>query len=321
MANISIIGWFTKYYFGNSNSNDLYGSDLYGDRMYGRGGDDTFHSSLGPDYFNGGTGFDTVDYSDSDSAVDVRLYRGKGYGGDAQGDTYYGIEGLVGSNYGDNLHGNFANNTLDGGGGNDYLYGYSGNDTFIASDGRNYINGGSGVDTVDYSGLAIPELSGGVLVDLAAGYGKFDRLTIDWDIFDIYNSIENAIGTVGNDKLVGNDRTNEIAGGNGIDQLYGGHGDDNLEGGADSDTFFFSTGDGDDTIVDFSGQNNNGDGDKISLGDYGFSGWWDLKYLDNGDKMRSVNDGRDTEIYNKNGDTILLQGVDIDDLSSNDFIF
>ena len=247
----------------------------------------------------------------------------KAMAGDAQGDTYYGIEGLVGSNYGDNLHGNFANNTLDGGGGNDYLYGYSGNDTFIQNSefGSDHFYGGSGIDTVDYSNVFLEDILG-VTVNFSSGRGSvFDDFGDFLEQTDWYSSIENAIGTVGNDSFTGNDSANNFVGGNGFDFLIGGHGDDNLEGGADSDTFVFFTGDGNDTIVDFSGQNNNGDGDKIDLSNYGFSGWWDLRYLDNGDKMHSVNDGRDTEIYNKNGDTILLQGVDIDDLSSNDFIF
>ena len=233
MANISIIGWFTKYYFGNSNSNDLYGSDLYGDRMYGRGGDDTFHSSLGPDYFNGGTGFDTVDYSGSDFAVDVRLYRGKGYGGDAQGDTYYGIEGLVGSDYDDRLHGNFANNTLDGGDGDDSLYGYSGNDTLIGSKGNDYLNGGTGFDTVDYS-----TVSYNLFVDLELGRSSYfiELNQTYYSSIDTLNNIEKVIGSDSKDVFTGKDGANNMLyGRGGEDYFWSSTGGNHYDGGADID--------------------------------------------------------------------------------------
>ena len=231
MAKSSFSGfsWFTRFVVGTAHHDILYGNDFASDRMYGGAGDDVFHSSGGRDYFNGGTGFDTVNYSGSSSGVDVRLYNGRGIGGDAQGDTYFGIEGLVGSSHGDNLHGSSANNTLDGGGGNDYLYGYSGNDTFIGGSGSDYMNGGTGHDIVDYS-----QSNGTVNLNLNTGEGYGDGDSQG----DRYTQIEEVIGSAYRDFLWGDTSDNILRGGDGNDDISGWAGTNLLFGGEGDDHFY-----------------------------------------------------------------------------------
>ena len=52
-----------------------------------------------------------------------------------------------------------------------------------------------------------------------------------------YGEFENALGSAGNDYIIGNNLTNLIEGSNGADSLEGGDGNDSLYGGAGNDTF------------------------------------------------------------------------------------
>ena len=69
------------------------------------------------------------------------------------------------------------------------------------------------------------------------------------------------IGGNGTDLLLGNADDDLVYGGNGTDTLEGGLGNDTLTGGNGGDVFVFASGDGTDTITDFS----LGQGDKIGL--------------------------------------------------------
>ncbi|WP_292783534.1 M10 family metallopeptidase C-terminal domain-containing protein [Nostoc sp. NMS9] len=75
-------------------------------------------------------------------------------------------------------------------------------------------------------------------------------------------SIENLIGTAGNDTIVGNDTNNVLDGGAGSDTLVGGYGTDVLTGGAGADKFVFNSKfEGIDIIKDFEWT----EGDKIQI--------------------------------------------------------
>jgi hypothetical protein len=120
------------------------------------------------------------------------------------------------------LYGAAGNDTLEGGDGNDLLMGGLGTDT---------IHGGAGTDTLSYADMTSP-----MYVSMTYGFA-----TDDGDPYsqyrDIFSSIENIIGGMGDDEILGNDGANRLEGGAGADQLYGMGGADQLFGGAGDDKF------------------------------------------------------------------------------------
>src|SRR5207249_292013 len=126
------------------------------------------------DRLDGGSGIDLADYTISAAAVTVNLATGVGTGGDAAGDVFLSIEGLIGSTFDDILTGDI-NDTLVGGGGNDTLVGGSGADS---------LDGGAGIDVADYSNSAAA-----VTVDLNLGGSGGDAAG------DRYAGIENVVGS------------------------------------------------------------------------------------------------------------------------------
>lgn len=86
-------------------------------------GNDIIHGAAGADAIDGGLGRDRVVYDLSNSGVSVNLSTGKGDKGFARGDTYTGIEDVVGSAFNDTLIGDDQDNFLSAGSGNDSLFG------------------------------------------------------------------------------------------------------------------------------------------------------------------------------------------------------
>ena len=68
-------------------------------------------------------------------------------GGDAAGDSYSSIEGVIGSAFDDLLIGNNSANELRGGAGDDTLTGLLGNDRLDGGTGDDFLLGGVGSDT------------------------------------------------------------------------------------------------------------------------------------------------------------------------------
>lgn len=157
--------------------NDVIDGGAGDDVIDGGVGDDTIIGGAGADQNIGGSGQDTIDYSGSESGVNVNLTTGQGTGGQAAGDTYSGIDGVQGSDFDDTIVGYDSQSTvpgdsftnifdggagddyLDGKGGEDELYGGSGDDEILGGAGDDYIDGGSGNDTID--GGADNDLIGG----------------------------------------------------------------------------------------------------------------------------------------------------------------
>jgi Ca2+-binding RTX toxin-like protein len=166
----------TGYYIeGTEAADTLYGSQL-ADAIYGLGGDDVLYGQdgkdrlsggLGNDSLDGGTGADVLDGGDGidwasyagSTAVTVDL-RDRGFGGQAEGDTYTNIENVFGSGFGDLLLGNAVDNMLDGRNGNDQLFGDFGNDRLDGGAGQDRLEGGFGKDILD-GGLGNDVLVGG----------------------------------------------------------------------------------------------------------------------------------------------------------------
>ncbi|WP_282413917.1 calcium-binding protein, partial [Pseudomonas sp. PS01299] len=107
-GNASFIGW------GNASDNIITGG----------AGNDLLYGGAGADQFIGGAGIDTASYGDSTVGVSINLKTGVN-SGIAAGDTYTGIERILGSGF---------------------------NDTFIADSRVFAFDGGAGTaDVVDYS--------------------------------------------------------------------------------------------------------------------------------------------------------------------------
>jgi Ca2+-binding RTX toxin-like protein len=85
---------------------------------------DTIAGDAASNNFDGGAGIDTINYADSSEAVNVNLTTKVVSGGDAQGDTVTGFEGVIGSAFNDTLASSTSGHTLQGGAGDDlYLVG------------------------------------------------------------------------------------------------------------------------------------------------------------------------------------------------------
>ncbi len=154
--------------------------------------------------------------------------------------TISSVENLTGSNAGDTLIGDANDNVLSGGAGDDQLYGRDGNDTLRGGDGDDYLNGGagknvidggSGNDTVSYEGaVASGQLFINLLNQSVSVFGPWGI-----EVQDTLTSIENAIGSDGQDWIVGSTGDNHISGGAGNDMIEGKGGADVLDGGDGND--------------------------------------------------------------------------------------
>jgi Ca2+-binding RTX toxin-like protein len=236
------------------------------DVLMGRGGDDVLMGGAGADVIDGGEGFDFASYAGSTAGVTINLETGLVTGGDATGDTLISIENLSGSSHSDVLigdsgpnviSGHYGNDTLDGRGGIDTVsYGYStedwiidlaagtasspaefdsisnfenvigsqGNDIILGDAGRNLIDGNTGNDVID-GGAGIDTVyygsrTEGWLIDLASGTAT------SGDETDTLISIENVVGSQGDDHIIGDSGPNVLAGGPGADIIDGGAGTD-----------------------------------------------------------------------------------------------
>ena len=231
---------------------NLVGSD-YDDVLSGDAGNNRLEGGVGADRLDGGAGADWVSYLQSDAGVTVDLRDNTVTGGHADGDVIIGFENIAGSDYPDALIGDAGPNRLAGNAGDDELWGNDGDDVLAGDRGADRLHGGAGTDTLSYS------LSGaGVRVNLAAGTAAGGHA--DGDTF---RDIENMVGSVYRDVLIGDAGANRLEGaegdddlhggpgadrlfGNpGDDQLYGDGGDDELWGGAGADSLYGNEGDDD----------------------------------------------------------------------------
>ncbi len=198
------------------------------------------------------------------------------------------IENATGSQFGDEIGGNEADNILTGLGGNDTINGLGGADTIFGGGGDDYLNGGSGEDMI-YFGDGTDTTKGGKgddhifagLLDFSdkvdGGKGtdtlhfsvdgtshsvkiKKSKIIVDGQKFGKnLESIDVQSGN-GDDELKGGKKSDVLDGGGGNDVLIGKNGDDLLIGGAGDDTLFGNKGadvfdfvslSGTDTVADF----------------------------------------------------------------------
>jgi Ca2+-binding RTX toxin-like protein len=203
--------------------------------MSGDSGDDTIAGGQGDDTITGGTGSNVLSGGDGD----------------------------------DTLTGGQGDDTLAGGMGGDTLTGGLGNDVFDEGDslsGTDTMAGGGGNDYLTYAGRSagVTVTMDGVFDDGEAG--ESDNVGAD---------IEDAVGGLGDNVLVGSTAGNDLTGGPGNDVIDGGSGDDTLSGGLGNDRqtggagndFVFGD-DGDDTILEGAGNDTVAGGGDTDLLDY-----------------------------------------------------
>ncbi|MCZ8336441.1 MAG: calcium-binding protein [Rhodobacteraceae bacterium] len=309
-----MFGWFSFDRYEAPNGNALFSTLLAGDdtimgsagddrlingmnggndAVYGGDGDDLIWACHGNDSIFGGDGRDF--YSLVNSFYDGMAYRGAvvnlatGVATDSWGgtDLIEGIEVVLGSRMADRFIGSAADETLAG---------LRGNDT---------ISGGDGFDMVTHDGDVFLGGEFGVTVNLARrtatdGWGNTDRLA----------GIEGAIGTVRDDRFIGDGQDNAFIGGDGTDSFTGGAGQDWV----DFDWEFIETG----AVVNLgrrSGQViNDGYGNTETLAS--IENLWGSALADSftGDRRSNVlvgNDGNDT-LSGGGGNDRLIGGLGFD---------
>jgi Ca2+-binding RTX toxin-like protein len=122
------------------------------DEFRGLGGYDWFvGSDGGKDRYDGGSGLDTVAYTNAGSGVVASLILGRGSAGQADRDIFTSIENLTGSNFDDTLTGDNGRNILRGMYGEDRLFGNGGTDRLTGGGSDDYLDGGSGWDYAFFS--------------------------------------------------------------------------------------------------------------------------------------------------------------------------
>ena len=295
------------------------------DTIYGGGGDDVIYGGAGDDRIYGGVGDDTI------------------YGGGDE-DTLRGDEGD------DTLTGGAGDDSMSGGEGADtFVFGLDhGNDTITDFDtGNDTIDlsafgdaitweelsaqisdvtdeqgavTGVQVDLSDWGGGTIT-LDGVASTDLTAGIfnlqdgdavDETSEPEVDYVFHVGTNDDDTLTGGADNDAIIGGAGDDTISGGAGDDTIYSGAGDDTITGGAGNDAFMFVTGDGNDTITDFT------DGeDIIDLSAItGITGFSDLS-------GKITQDGEDTviDLSSFGGGEITLEDFTSTDLDATDFDF
>ncbi|WP_139204742.1 calcium-binding protein [Jannaschia helgolandensis] len=145
---------FTTYFTTNPQSSYEITGGSGQDILSGFGGEDSLSGNSGDDILIGGAGSDLLDGGDDidfvsfgqEQAVDVDLLRGVGIGGEAEGDTYISIEGVVGTSQNDRF--------ISSGTTTEYFAGGNGDDTFVLEGGVGtaVIWGGFGNDHIIFNG-------------------------------------------------------------------------------------------------------------------------------------------------------------------------
>lgn len=243
-------GWHGDDQLFGGAGNDVLGGGAGDDSLFGGIGDDIFIGGAGADSMDGGEGNDRVTYNASSTGVTVDLLQGIGNGGDAEGDTFFGInqitgssfdDHLMGSDFADTLLGGLGDDTLSGHDGNDVLQGDAGNDSLTGGDGNDLLRGGEGADVLDGGAgtdtLAYEGSTAGVNINLATGTATGGHAT-----GDVITGFERIVGSSHADSLQGGDANETLSGGAGNDTILGGGGNDLILGGVGQDVLDGGTG-------------------------------------------------------------------------------
>ncbi|WP_444464691.1 beta strand repeat-containing protein [Rhodobacter capsulatus] len=153
-------------YGGNDILDGAGGSDI----LIGAGGNDFLRGGQGSDVLQGGTGTDYADYRLS-TGIALALDGSLAATGEAAGDTFSGIEIILGSQTaGDRIIGNTASNIFYGMGGRDTLSGGGGSDRLRGGTGVDSLTGGAGTDSFQYNAR---NEGGDIITDFIAADDRF----------------------------------------------------------------------------------------------------------------------------------------------------
>jgi Ca2+-binding RTX toxin-like protein len=236
--------------FGGEGKDTLSGGDG-NDALHGDAGNDNLSGGAGADVLDGGAGSDTADYRSLTKAITLDVDHPTKSTGDAKGDTFIGIEVILGTIYadtliggatpidlngylgddkivggtgGDDLNGGQGDDVLDGGSGSDSLFGDVGNDVLMGGPGADALDGGADLDQASYANAKSEvefTLGGSGVLGDALG--------------DTYANIEIGVGSAFNDTIIAGNFDSTLFGGAGDDALFGSSANDILHGGAGFD--------------------------------------------------------------------------------------
>jgi len=175
----------------------LQGSD-FADTLIGDAGRNILIGGRGADALDGRDGFDFARYhlGDVTRGVTANLANAALNRGDAAGDTYTSIEGLIGTRFRDRLTGDDQANSLRGEEGNDVLSGGLGNDTCSGGVGNEVINGGEGNDRLS-GGQGRDDFVFNTGLDAAANVDLILGFTTRVDTIRLDNAVFTALGASG----------------------------------------------------------------------------------------------------------------------------
>lgn len=173
VENLMLTGTAAINGIGNALDNAITGNGA-ANVLNGGAGDDRLTGGAGADTLIGGDGFDFAAYGTATQGVKVDMIATSLNTGDARGDSYSTVEGLIGSEFGDWIAADHNANTLLGGAGDDYLAARSGNDILNGGVGNDKLNGGWGQDIFQF------EAGGGrdVIEDFNWA-GQHDTISLD----------------------------------------------------------------------------------------------------------------------------------------------
>ena len=234
-----------------------------------------------------------------------------------------GDQTLVGSPFGDVIHGGAGHDTIDGANGDDTLFGDSGFDEISGGEGDDLVDGGGEADIL-YGGAGDDTILGGDGADRIEGGAGRDSIEggNGRDIIAGEAGDDTVRGGDGNDYIMGQGGDDLIAGDAGEDELFGGGGFDTIDGGAGEDIIhgganadLLSGGAGDDTIEGGRGADRIwGDAGHDHLqGDSGDDRIWGGA----GDDVITGGSGFDV-IAGDDGNDLIDGGSNADDLSGGD---
>jgi Ca2+-binding RTX toxin-like protein len=271
------------------------GDYVYGgegiDRIEGGAGEDSLRGEAGADLIFGGDGDDNIWGGDGADALDGGAGRDLAFynyvaavtgavasladpsinSGDAAGDTYVSIEGLLGTIHDDRLYGDAGTNDLYGDKGDDRLDGGSGDDFLRGDAGADALVGGAGIDIAIVTGGSDIDPGDALVASLAnPAVNTYEAAG------DTYSSVEGLhgdflfyyrlYGNSGANFLFGGMLDDTLSGGAGDDFLAGGEGRDRLFGGGDTDTASYAEAASAVTVdlSDFSGNAGDAEGDSYN---------------------------------------------------------